>query len=330
MKRAWLTAAAALLAWSCGIKVPDHAVEIAACIAAGGSWDAASATCRLPDPQPTPTPTPEPTPAPTPTPAPAPTPTPTPVPTPPPASGCAYPAAEPQLVPTSDTISSRLETVLALERGLGDLSRPGGGTPLSRHNNRLLADRLRTSGLCAFAGQEAVFVQNSALLWEEYKGAAETDGGWAQKQYRGTHRNDGPTVSTPPDFPEIADEACGAPAPPPLGKFGVTRSDIRGNFEKFDVSPLTAEGNLDYCTSVGFVGRGSCPPRVEGANSGRLACERVMLRGPAPTFVWTGSPEDGGLWAGNSTGFTFEHRKGSAGSLKVCDALGENCQEIIR
>lgn len=261
-----------------------------------------------------------------------------PTPPPPPVSACAYPAAEGQLValnPQPVNGDSRGSVILAGTRALGDLRDPKrNGTSLSRENNRKLAAWLRGSGYCAFAGQEAVFITSADLLWLEYHATGETDGGWTQTPYRGVHRNEGPTVNEAPDMPEIPDvppvvEGCGEPTPPPLGRIGVSRTDIRDGWEKFDATPLTAEGNLDYCTSVGFVGRASCPPRLEGADTGRLACERYMLRGDAPLFVWTGAERDGGLWPGNDTGFTFEHRKGSSGSLKVCDAKGETCNVLI-
>lgn len=222
--------------------------------------------------------------------------------------------------------------VQAGERALGDLRKPGGGTALARTNNRLLAAWLRGTGLCAFAGQEAVFVLNSDGLWEEYHAAAETDGGWTQRPYKGTHRNEGPTAQVPPDAPELGPEdGCGPPAPPPLHHLGVHRRDVRDGWEIYDSTPLTSEGNRAYCDSVGFVNRNSCPARAEEpawAAGDRLACERRMLRGAAPVWVWTGAERDGGLREG-SNGFTFEHRKGSTGSLQVCDALGEKCTVVI-
>lgn len=298
---------------------------------------AAAEACPAPKPTPKPSPTPAPTPVPSP---PAPTPSPTPVapPTPSP-SGCAYPAAEADLVLVAGAGNSRLQAVLAAERALGDLRDPKRNpTVLARENNRKLAAKLREAGYCAFAGQEAVFVLNAELMWEEYHAAAETDGGWTQNPVRGQHRNGGGTVSAPPDAPPIVEEpqpepgVCGDPQPPPLDHFVVHRKDIRDGWEKFDVTPVNAEGNRAYCDSVGFQNRNSCPARAEApawTKGDRLACERVMLGGPAPLFVWTGAERDGGLWGDPPTGFTFEHRKDSSGSLKVCDAKGERCTVIL-
>jgi len=174
-------------------------------------------------------------------------------------------------------------------------------------------------------------------LWSEDHTAAETDGGWTQNHFKGTHviKLEART-SVPPDADPIPEEpvtgACTAPIPPPLARFGVHCTDIRGNWEKCDVTPLTAEGNRAYCDSVGFVNRNSCPARAEApawTRGDRLLCERYMIGADAPVFVWTGSEADGGLWAGNENGFTFEHRKGSAGSLKVCNADGSVCTAIF-
>jgi hypothetical protein len=316
--------------------LPPNFVERAACVAQGGTWTDAGG-CKLPAPPPPPVvepppPVVEPPPVVVPPPVPVPVPTPNPTPTPAPnPTGCRYPAAEALLVSVPDATASRLEVVKAGERALGDLRRPGGGTPLSRHNNRLLAAWLRGSGYCAFAGQEAIFILNAAGLWEEYHASAETDGGWTQVPYRGNHKLEGPTVADPIDEPEIvAADGCGTPDPPPFDHFNTHRTDIRDGWEKYDVTPLTSEGNLSYCTSVGFVGRGSCPARAEEPawmGGDRLACERRWLKGLAPFFNWTGSERDGGPRADNP--FGFERRKGSAGSLSVCLADRTSCQVIL-
>jgi len=331
-------AACILLGAGCTKLPPDFADRLA-CVAAGGTWvvggDGSGACVLPPAPEPTPTPVVTPTPEPTPTPTPEPTPTPTPVPTPTPTpvpSGCRYPVLESQLIGTTDLIASRYNDVRAGERALGDLRRPHGGTPLARENNRKLASWLRSIGLCAFAGQEAIFILNSDLLWEEYHAAAETDGGWTQIPYKGNHRLEGATQAEAPDAPSIpvSGDGCGQPDPPPFHHFNVHRRDVRDGWEVYDVTPLTAEGNLAYCTSVGFTGRGSCPARAEEpawTGGDRLACEQRWLKGPAPMFKWTGSERDGGRREDNP--FGFERRKVSAGSLSVCLADGTACQVIL-
>jgi hypothetical protein len=167
--------------------------------------------------------------------------------------------------------------------------------------------------------------------WEEFHAVHFERGQWiVSGKYMGVHLAPNPTpVPTPTPTP-VAD-GCGAPAPPPLGGIVVHRRDIRDGWETYDSTPVTSEGNRAYCDSVGFTNRNSCPARAEEPSwtgGDRLACERVMLRGPAPVWLWTGSEADGGLREG-SLGFTFEHRKGSTGSLTVCDARSENCKPVI-
>ena len=144
-----------------------------------------------------------------------------------------------------------------------------------------------------------------------------------------------PTPTTPTPTPTPTGDGpwnhwgCVDPLPPNLGNFGITRSDIRGTWEKYDVTPLTSEGEQEYCTSIGFVNRGSCPARMEGDDM-RLKCERYMLNGARPVFVWIGDAADGGLWAGNPNGFTFEHKKGTPGLLQVCNGDMSFCQVILQ
>lgn len=262
---------------------------------------------------------PWPQPKPTPTPSPEPTPEPTPTPTPPPSPVCAYPAAEPQLVPISDA-ATLLDVVKTAERELGDLRQPGGGTALARHNNRLLAAKLREKGYCAFAGQEAVFVLAEGL-WEEYHAAAETDGGWTQNPARGAHRNEGPTVAEPPDFPEIEPPVADCIDVPPLQLFVVHRRDIREGWSWLDSTPHA--GDFAYCQSIGF-NRAPCPAGQEG-DPQRLRREKCMLGAAAPTWLWQGRPlreEDGHdvRPRDGSNGFGVEHRKAAGGGLSVCNA----------
>lgn len=306
MRRALLVAALVLVP-ACGIKLPPCLVD---------------GTC-LPTPTPTPTPTPEPTPEPTPTP--------TPTPEPPPLGGCKYPAAEAQLLASGDG-RTLLFRVLELERALGDLRDPKRNpVALARENNRRLASLFRSAGYCAFAGQEAVFIQASDLSWEEYHAAAETDGGWTQNPARGSHSNPGPTTEIPPDAPPIDETpptAC--VSVPPLSLFVVHRRDIRDGWEWFDSTPHA--GDWAYCQSIGF-NRAPCPAGQEG-DPNRLRRERCMLGGPAPVWVWQGRvlaesdghdvrPRDG------SRGFGVEHRKDAAGSLKVCNADLTVCSEAL-
>lgn len=333
----------ALIITGCGLRVPPVLTDCRTwgcpdgrtCLATEGSWKCVADPAPVPTPTPVPVPTPTPTPVPVPTPTPTPTPVPVPVPTPTPnpVARCLYPAQEDGLVWYGAGTASRLEVVKDGERALGDLRDPRRpASALARENNRKLAAWLRWPGYCVFAGIEAIFIQTAAGTWEEYHAAADTDGGWTQTPYRGEHTLTGPTTSVPPDMPPLPETVagCGPPTPPPFYNFGVHRQDVRDGWEKFDVTPKTAEGNLDYCTSVGFVNRGSCPARAEEPawmKGDRLACEQLWLKGAAPSFNWTGAPGDGGPREDNP--FGFEHRKGSAGSLSVCLADGTSCQVIL-
>jgi len=191
-------------------------------------------------------------------------------------------------------------------RALGDL-RDASRNPvaLARENNRKLAAWLRGIGLCAFAGQEAIFVQSFDLsLWLEYHAAAETDGGWTQAPYKGAHHNIGPTQPAAPDSPVIPDpaaSACPAPVPPsmwtanslPLGwgenEIGQPTYIIQckgwGNGKIIDCTPVLRTPHCAYCTSVGLglMGDGvtprcGCPVRPDG-HPDRVACENGMTGG---------------------------------------------------
>jgi hypothetical protein len=231
------------------------------------------------------------------------------------------------LVDGRTTTPTRSGEVARGKAALGDLRDPSRNpVALARENNRKLAVWLRSIGLCAYAGQEALFILRVDGLWEEQRGAAETDGGWTQARYIGEHRAVRPVLDAPPDAPPIPEAPVVACAGvPPLHSFVVHRTDIRGNWEKFDSTPHV-EGQA-YCESIGYY-RNPCPAGMEGY-ADRHAREACALRGPAPVWIWTGSGRDGGLWPGNALGFSFEHRKGSVGSLSVCDAARERCQVVI-
>jgi hypothetical protein len=328
LAKASLLAILALLA--CVLILPACATLSKPCAVACLPGDVCIAGLCVPIAEPTPAPTPVPVPTPTPTPNPTPTPTPNPTPTPVPGACSNLPAEGSLVMAPVQRVASRTAAVVAAMSKLGDLSLPPGATPEAGHqraeaNLKALAAQLCADGFRAFAGSEAVFVLGADMLWEEFHAVFFERGQFIPGgKYIGVH-----TAPVPEPTP-VAD-GCGAPAPPDMDHFVVHRRDVRDGWETFDSTPVTAEGNRAYCDSVGFQGRNSCPARAEEPSwmgGDRLACERRMLRGPAPQWRWTGAERDGGLREG-SNGFTFEHRKGSDGALSVCDALGEKCTMVL-
>jgi hypothetical protein len=265
----------------------------------------------------------------------------------PPPAGCTVPPLSPALLPpvlpdaawTSDGVdqTAKLATATAAAIRKAQAACP---TKWADHRCLMLgpaginaayddiAGHLQAAGFVAGQGandnnakaDHLTIQRPSDSAFEEWKLFAYTDGCLAQTQYKGAHRPRG-----------SAADGCGEPAPPPLSHLTAHRSDIRDGWEKVDSTPQTAEGNRAYCDSVGFQNRNSCPARAEEpawTGGDRLACERRMLRGPAPLWKWTGAGSDGYVRDG-SNGFAFDHRKGSQGSLSVCDAMGEKCNVVI-
>jgi hypothetical protein len=301
-----------------------------------------------PAPVPTPTPVPTPAPAPVPTPAPAPVPTPTPTPTPIPSPSCGgvlNPAKLPPVLKDDEWTDAGVDQAPKTSNAIEAATRKAqAACPAKWADHRCLmlgvagiddayldiAAQLQAAGFVAGQGVNDNNPKADHLTvgrpgtneFEEWKLFAYTGGCLTQTPYKGAHR---PVADAAPP------SACGPPAPPPMSHFVVHRRDVRDGWEIFDSTPLTAEGNREFCDSVGFQNRNSCPARAEEpawTKGDRLACERVMLRGEAPLWRWTGAASDGYLRDG-SNGFTFEHRKGSDGTLSVCDALGEKCTVVI-
>jgi len=272
--------------------------------------------------------------------------TPPPPPPPPPTSDCMYPAVEGQLISTTDVLASRLASVLAGEAALGDLRRPGGGATLARENNRKLAAWLRTErGLCAFAGQEAVFVLGTQGLWEEYHAAAETDGGWTQNPYKGNHRNEGPVTSRPPDMPPIVVDACPV-EPCPIRRWSADNlppgwgdNEIGKSAWKFNAK-LHTMGNCDstpvtrnqepYCRAIGMSPmadgnlRAACPMRNEipgQPNPDREAVETWLLEGGPKR-----EGRNGQVCTPNNTTNPFAFLC-ETGNCRICNTPGDTCSE---
>lgn len=301
--------------------------------------------CLPPAPQPTPTPAPEPTPEPTPTPTP----------TPPVGDEPLDPAMLPPVLHDSEWTVAGVEQNNQMGAAVKAATQRAQAARPDRWAGRcsangvagvdiLMADisrELHRVGIKAGQGAndanpkaDHLYVNRPGTdVWEQLKVFEYEHFCLTGNPFKYAWR---PTVAVPAPQPTPTPgppvSGCGDPQPPPLGGFVTHRTNIRDGWEKIDATPVTAEGNRAYCDSVGFQNRNSCPARAEKPawpKEDRLACERVMLRGSAPLFKWTGDDRDGGLWSGNPNGFSFEHRKGSAGSLSVCDAVGEKCKVVF-
>jgi hypothetical protein len=120
---------------------------------------------------------------------------------------------------------------------------------------------------------------------------------------------------------------CGAPTPPPAFELGVKRFGGRPGFPKFDARGLVK--GYDYCVSVGFRNRGSCPVRLEPVPGGpwqdRVACELLTFGTP----VWKSDGEihpvaNGNPWMRHITEGTW---------VQVCtgpEILEQVCSKVVR
>lgn len=199
---------------------------------------------------------------------------------------------------------------------------------------RKIIERLRQVGLCAGQHEpgvtDEISVSTSTTAVREsyhvYAGPLEGPGTLvlSPQAVRPAYAAPGTIPQAPQPTPPPSG-ACGAPAPPPLHSFVVHVRDVRDGWQWVDSTPLV-EGAA-YCAAIGY-SRNPCPIRMEGA-ADRLECERLVLGGPAPVWVWTGRPQDG--WVrDNSGGFGFDRRKGVDGALKVCNVAQSVCTEVPR
>jgi hypothetical protein len=207
---------------------------------------------------------------------------------------------------------------------LGDLS--GTGTQeemhkLSSKNLKILAAKIMELNpeLCAFGGVEALFIKRSDGLWGEYHAVYFGKGSWTDNgfgSYKGSHRDKGAPVPS---------EACGPPTPPPASELGVKRFGGRPGFPKFDARGLVKD--YEYCKSVGFKRRGSCPVRLEPVPGGpwqdRVACEKLIFGTP----VWKSDGEihpvaNGNPWMRHVTDGTWvQVCTGPEIVVQVCSAV---------
>ena len=274
----------------------------------------------LPSPTPMPSPGPTPTPEPTPTPVPEPTPEPTPAPTPTP--GCSIDGEPGALLPAHQpALGAEVNAAMHAIRPDCDV---GGRCVLTEGRlawQALVIGELRRRGICA--GQHApstdeIAVATSVTAPREgghiYAGPADGPGTvvWFPQATR-------PAWAAPDSPPPPPAPGCGPPAPPPLHSFVVHRQSCRDGWECYDSTPHV-EGAA-YCAAVGY-SRNPCPVRREGS-ADRLACERAVLGGPAPVWVWTG--QGGGP---RENPFSFEVLAGALGSLKVCNVTLTTCTVV--
>lgn len=111
-------------------------------------------------------------------------------------------------------------------------------------------------------------------------------------------------------------EVCGPPKPPPAYEITLKKFGGTPNAPKFDSTGLVK--GFDYCTSVGFVNRGSCPVRPECSQdcqfTDRKACELVTFGTPrwfsdGEILAFNDNPwmrkVKGGTWVRVCTGSTI-------------------------
>jgi hypothetical protein len=160
---------------------------------------------------------------------------------------------------------------------------------------RLLAQALRDAGHCADGpwgkqqgAGDAVAIKAPDGLYEEYHSVGFTDGGYTSRPYKAAW----PWRGEPPPPAQ-----CGPPLPPPASEIIVKKHGGTPKAPKFDGTGLVKD--FDYCSSVGFVGRGSCPVRPECGDPpcpfmDREACELLTFGVPDwrsdGQIVETGNP----------------------------------------
>lgn len=195
-------------------------------------------------------------------------PTPPEPPTPPPPqlpAGCIVPA-EAQLVLHSPQRPSKLNVAMDVAHAaVGDL-RGHYDFPASR---RLIAEQLWKQGLCAFAGQEAVFVLAPDGLWEEWHVVAETDGGWPVNAYKYVHHVEGEVTEPPPVQPPPATGVDLSPLPDP------NAAEVVGKKCGANCWDFTVRECGTHAAAYGFPGR-RCYPLGPDLTAVRFGRERYI------------------------------------------------------
>lgn len=244
-----------------------------------------------PIPWPTPSPVPTPAPEPTPLPEPTPEPTPVPVPTPPPCMR----EADLEGVTVAGPALTQPQVKVAIQE-IGDRR----GFPVAE-TRQLLAANLTAKGLCAIAGQEAVFVREPNGLVAEFHAVAETDGGWADSgsgKFIGFHKDNGLALPPSPP-PPVVDYGCPAPRPERVwtaatlpdgwseAEIGKPRWELLSKLHgEFTDTTAKVFRNEPYCRAIGMSPRddgslrADCPVRSEDVLlAERVACERYLAEG---------------------------------------------------
>jgi hypothetical protein len=188
-------------------------------------------------------------------PAPSPSPEPTPSPSP---GEC---AEEAQLVATTCGGAVFNATVKQATDSLGDLT---GNDP--QDNLKALAQRVKeqTGRECVFAGVEALFLKRPDDKYEENHAVYFGNGSWTNSgfgKFIGCH-----TVNPNPPPGACTD-------PDPRGRPAIFT--LKPHHQYWD-STFKIYKDYDYCVAAGFVGRGTCPVRPEGAED-REACEAAVI-----------------------------------------------------
>jgi hypothetical protein len=207
-----------------------------------------------------------------------------------------------------------------------------------------LAAKLRSYGLCAIAGIEAVFVRRSDGLVEEYHAVYFGDGSWTDSNnghFMGIH-SDGGGPPTPPVEPPTVDFGCPAPRPdrvwtaetlPPgwgSDQIGQPRWKLNSSphLAWIDSTAVTVR-NEPYCRAIGMSPmldgtlRAGCPMRNEGGDfAERVACERYIAEGD-----WVVVASGGAICEANPDNSAQFRRTSAGGTCRLCNPAQTVCTE---
>jgi hypothetical protein len=215
-----------------------------------------------------------------------------------------------------------------------------------RQNLETLAAKLRSYGLCAIAGIEAVFVRRSDGLVEEYHAVYFGNGSWTDSnngKFMGIHSDGGgppaPPVD-PPAPPPVVDYGCPAPRPdrvwtaetlpPGWGSNEIGRPRWVINSKPHGVwvdTTAVTNRNEPYCRAIGMSPmadgtlRAGCPMRPDG-HAERVACERYVAEGD-----WVVVAEGGATCEANPDNSSMFRRTSASGSCRLCNPAQTVCSE---
>lgn len=234
------------------------------------------------------------------------------------------PEPEPACAVEEDLVTNEVQSGPQLQEKVADAMAALGdptGLPPAETLERLAA-KLRSGGLCAFAGSEAIFVRRSdGRLFEEYHAVSFANGGWTnggRGKYIGVHRKASDVQADSCPFDPCPERTY--PDGRPRWKYNAKRHTM-GNG---DSTPVVVN-QLDYCRKVGlgdFNGtpRASCPVRGDG-HPERFAVE-VWLTEGGPTRDSRNGQDCSPNHTDNPAAFLF-----GTGNCRMCNRPKTVCSE---